>query len=402
MEHEKDMPKTANDEGEEFPCDGLVMVGASWIIKDLHHESGFLAHDPITYIEAGGRRILVTDDSDVPRARASSRADEVWSENEFDLRDEAARRGSRHAARLELTVRAVRRAGLDAVVVPDWFPAAYADHLRASGVSVRVDSSALDARRRRKTPDEIRAMTNTLRVAESSLGDVRTLLGQASEVDGVLMLDGEPLTSARVQRHVHVLWAGAGCEGETPTIACGPDSAFIYEPGQGPLHARQPILCDLWPREMRGHYHSDITRVFCVGEPSHELQAAHTVVREALELLRAACRPGVCGRDLYRDVCDLAWQRGVFSTLHPDPGGQPGEKLTLAPFLGHGIGLDIHEESSGPHPFIAVPMQPGDVMTLEPTVYRDGWGGVRLEDMIVITDEGCETLTCFDYDLTVQ
>ena len=122
MEHEKDMSKTANDEGEEFPCDGLVMVGASWIVKDLHHESGFLAHDPITYIEAGGRRILVTDDSDVPRARASSRADEVWSENEFDLRGEAARRGSRHAARLELTVRAVRRAGLDAVVVPDWFP----------------------------------------------------------------------------------------------------------------------------------------------------------------------------------------------------------------------------------------------------------------------------------------
>lgn len=385
------------------PSEGLLMCGASWVLKDLHYATDFLAHDPITYIEADGRHIIITDDSDVPRARQMSSATEVWSEDEFDLRGEAARRGSVHAARLQLTLQAVRRAGLARVVVPEWFPLAYADHLRENGVGVRVDRSLLHNRRRCKSEAQITSMVAALRVAEASLDEARSLISQATVAsDRFLMLDDEPLTSERLQRVIRIAWAKAECEGETATIACGPHSAFIYEPGHGPIRAGEPILCDLWPRQAKTHYHADITRVFCVGSPGPELMRAHLVVREALELARESCRPGACGREIYADVCDLLDEKGIFSSRHPDPDAPPGERLTLAPFLGHSIGLDVHEDNAGPQPSNTDGMRPGDVMTLEPTVYRDGWGGVRLEDMIVITDDGCETLTQFDYDLAVE
>jgi Xaa-Pro aminopeptidase len=213
---------------------------------------------------------------------------------------------------------------------------------------------------------------------------------------------GKPLTSERLHREVRAYWSAHDCEGEIPYIAGGAQSAFVNEPGQGVLKAGEPILCDLWPRHSVHRYYADITRTYCVGEPPDELVRAHHAVKDALECARRACVPGACGRDVYGSVCDLLHDHGYATLLHDDPESFGNDRLWCQQFLGHGVGLSVHEEDVGPQPHLRSPMQPGDVMTIEPTLFKWGWGSIRLEDLLVITPNGNETLTKASYELRIQ
>jgi Xaa-Pro aminopeptidase len=107
-------------------------------------------------------------------------------------------------------------------------------------------------------------------------------------------------------------------------------------------------------------------------------------------------RPGADGAELNRAVCAFFEERGHPTTLsHPD-----GEPLRDGFFhaLGHGVGLDLHEAPGMGR--IGQPLVAGDVVALEPGLYREGWGGVRVEDVVVVTGNGCEVLNTFPRDLT--
>jgi Xaa-Pro aminopeptidase len=140
-----------------------------------------------------------------------------------------------------------------------------------------------------------------------------------------------------------------------------------------------------------------MTRTFVVGEVSPEVAALRDVVREALEAARSAVRPGVTGRELYDRACDVIEAAG-----HPTQRTRkPGETLDHGFYfsLGHGVGLQVHEEPglglSGVEPLV-----PGDVLALEPGVEGvAGIGGMRYEDLVLVTEDGSETLTGFSYDL---
>jgi Xaa-Pro aminopeptidase len=108
-----------------------------------------------------------------------------------------------------------------------------------------------------------------------------------------------------------------------------------------------------------------------------------------------AVKAGAEGNAIYRLVCDIFHQAGYPTQLSK----QEGEVLSNGFFhaLGHGVGLEVHEQpwlSRDPSKLVA-----GDVITLEPGLYRQGYGGVRLEDLVLVTDDGAENLTDFPYDL---
>ena len=133
------------------------------------------------------------------------------------------------------------------------------------------------------------------------------------------------------------------------------------------------------------------------GEVSAEVAALRDLVREALEAARGAARPGVTGRALYDIVADI-FEAAGHSTQRKR---QPGQALTQGFYfsLGHGVGLEVHEAPglglAGDEPLV-----PGDVIAIEPGVEGvPGVGGVRYEDLLLITADGCETLTRFPYDL---
>ncbi|HEY6016443.1 MAG TPA: M24 family metallopeptidase, partial [Gaiellaceae bacterium] len=158
----------------------------------------------------------------------------------------------------------------------------------------------------------------------------------------------------------------------------------------------EPIVVDLWPRDNESSCFADMTRTFCIGEPSSELREWHRLVKEALDRTTAALRPGVGGRELFDVSCEVFEEAG-YKTQRTKT---PGEPLMDGYFhsLGHGVGLEVHEEP-GMGLTSSKELVAGDVVTLEPGLYRRDTGGVRLEDLVLVTADGAENLTRYPYDL---
>jgi Xaa-Pro aminopeptidase len=179
-------------------------------------------------------------------------------------------------------------------------------------------------------------------------------------------------------------------------VASGAAGAVGHDSGSGPLREGEPIIIDIWPVDDESACYADMTRTFVIGEVPDELAEWHRLTREALEATRAAVRPGAHGRDIYDIACEIYENAGIPTQRTK----AEGEVLRDGFFhgLGHGVGLDVHEEPglgrSGDE------LVAGDVITLEPGTYRQGYGGVRLEDLVLVTDDGGETLTNFPYELT--
>jgi Xaa-Pro aminopeptidase len=166
--------------------------------------------------------------------------------------------------------------------------------------------------------------------------------------------------------------------------------------GEGPIRVGEAVVIDLWPRDNESGCYADMTRTFCVGEPSAELREWHRLVKEALDRTAAALRAGVTGRAVYDVSCDVFEPAGHPTQRTKTAGETLGDGFFHA--LGHGVGLEVHEAPylglSGTNELVA-----GDVVTLEPGLYKQGVGGCRLEDLLVITADGAENLTDFPYDL---
>ena len=378
--------------------DGVILAGGSMECADMYHASHFLSYDPFVYLEAGGKRYLAVYCLEIERARAMSGADEVWDHDEFFDGPDAV-----VATAVDwlpaVAVGMARRVGVTSAVVPDWFPTACSDALRTHGVTVRVDAMVVRERRRAKSATDVAAIEEALRVTEASLELIRARLREARVgSDATALLDGSPLTSERLQAEVRALWAMHRCDGMGPLIAGGAQSAAGFELGHGPLRPAEPIVCDIFPRHLVTRFHGDMTRVFCVGVPPPELVRAHASVCRANALGRSLVRPGIKGSEVYEAVCGLFHDEGYWTMLHDDRADE-GRVMSAAPFLGHGLGLDVHENEVGLDPSSDEPLREGDVVTVEPELYLDGWGCVRIEDVVLVTGDGCRTLSRFDYEL---
>jgi Xaa-Pro aminopeptidase len=192
--------------------------------------------------------------------------------------------------------------------------------------------------------------------------------------------------------------AGAGAPATQDVMVTSAWSGGGHDAGSGPLPANLPIVIDLWPRDERTACWADMTRTFLVGDVPPRVAELAEVVREALEAPRRLAAPGVTGRQLYEAAADVIEAAG-FPTQRTRT---PGETLTQGFYfsLGHGVGLEVHEA-----PALGLaghdPLLPGDVVAVEPGVEGlPGLGGVRFEDLLLITPEGAETLTDYPYALT--
>jgi Xaa-Pro aminopeptidase len=172
--------------------------------------------------------------------------------------------------------------------------------------------------------------------------------------------------------------------------AMGPRPAIGHEPGSGPLPAHVPILIDLWPQDEESGCWGDMTRTFVRGEISDAIAGLHALVLDAHEQACAAIRPGVPANDVYAIACEVFEAAG-----HPTLRTVASDETLREGFyhsLGHGVGLDVHEApvlgDADRRALIA-----GDVLAVEPGTVVPDIGGVRVEDLLVVTGEGTERLT---------
>ena len=359
---------------------------------ELRHEVPVAVPDPFLYIERNGDKHAVLTAFEVERVQeAGIQAHPI---EEFGW-DELAGKGPREQQVLLLYERAVEQLGIEDAIVPPGFPVQLADRLREKGVKVTPDPELFATRRRVKTAAELDGIRRAQRGTEAGMAAARDMLRAAEPSDGVVTLEGEPLTCERIKTSITEVFIDHGLVSDAMIVAHGAQGAVGHDMGSGPIAPGESVVIDLFPRDLESGCYADMTRTYVVGEISDELSEYHRLVHEALLTSLEAVRAGAEGQELYRLVCDIFHEAGYPTQLSK----QEGEVLSSGFFhgLGHGVGLAVHEQpwlSRDPSRLVA-----GDVITLEPGLYRQGYGGVRLEDLVLVTQDGGENLTSFPYDL---
>ncbi len=233
------------------------------------------------------------------------------------------------------------------------------------------------------------AVVNALRVCKDSdeLERMRRAAGLAQDAMTSTMRQFRlGMTEREVAAILKVAMLEAGAQNVSfePIVSGGPNSANPHaSPSDRPIGLGEYLLFD-WGVYVDG-YASDITRTFPVGDMEPEMRDIYALVQEANTAGRAAVRPGATCSQV-----DAAARRVI------EEGGY-GDRFTHR--TGHGLGLQVHEP-----PFIVAGnetvLEPGMTFTVEPGIYLPGRGGVRIEDDVVVTADGCESLTTFARDWT--
>ncbi len=364
----------------------------------LRHELPLGIVDPFSYFEVSGRRVAVVASMEAGRVREAAPGVEVIDPYALGL-DELIARGLKwHELEAELCLNAAKELGARRLVVPAALPVSVADRLRAEDIEVVPDEIEFNRRRRAKNPDELEGIRRAQAAANAAMAAAAAMLAAAETENGTLMQDGAPLTSELVRARLREVCAAHDAPApEDIIVAAGGAGASGHEQGSGPLPAGIPIIIDLWPRDERTGCWADMTRTFVVGgEPAPDVAHWHALSYTALTRVLEQTRAGVTGLELFSIACEVFEEAGELTQRTKEE----GEALQDGFFhsLGHGVGLEVHEEPAlgrtGSDPLVA-----GDVLAVEPGCYRAGYGGVRLEDLVLVTDDGGERLTEFPYEL---
>ena len=375
--------------------DDVLIYGDTIRHPELRHEVPLTLGDPFLYAEVDGRKHIVITDFEWPRLQEAGVDAELISPFGLGL-DELLDSGLKYwEIALELTLRGVQRIGVTQATVPHTFPLMVAEHLRANGLELTPDREFFDQRRRVKNDTELEGIRRAQRAAEAGMDAARDLFRRAQQSNGSLLVDGNPLTSERVKLAIQDAFAQHGCSAEEFIVSHGAQSAIGHDMGSGEIRAGEPIVIDLWPKDAETACYADMTRTYCIGDIPDELRDYHRVVKESLDRSFEAIRAGAKGPDVYAESCEPFHRAGHKTLLNKDP----GEVIEDGYFhsLGHGVGLEVHEQ-----PGLAragEDLVAGDVVTLEPGLYRRGWGGCRLEDLVLVKDGRAEGLTDYPYDL---
>jgi Xaa-Pro aminopeptidase len=362
----------------------------------MRHEVPLPVPDPFLYSEHNGEPHVVVSSFEIDRIKEVAPKLEALPTEEFGIDELYAQGLPRDEIELEVLLRAVRRFGVESASVPKTFPLEIADHLRANGIEVKADRELFVSRRRVKNEAELAGIRRAQRAAEAAMAAAGELLRAAQPQNGTVIVDGEPLTCERLKLVVEKVFTEHGVFADEFIVSHGPQTAVGHDMGSGPIAPNEPVCFDLFPRDRESGCYADMTRTFVVGDPSEELARYHSLCHEALQRAVEAVKPGVPGSELNR-IASAVFEEHGFPTLLSK---QPGEVLKDGFYhsLGHGVGLEVHEQPTlgrGPGELVA-----GDVIAVEPGLYRHGYGGCRLEDLVHVTEDGAEVLTEYPYDLS--
>jgi len=364
------------------PPAGRLIYAASETDADILYPTGFFAPDPFLFVQKGRTRILVMSDLELDRARSRATVDRVlsWSRVARSLEKDG-----RRATAADVIARVLGRLGLRRVSVPRSFPLGLAQELAQRRIRLVLGPDPFWPEREIKELREVRAIEAALRAAEAGLLAGIEALKACRIRRGWLVRDGRRFTAEDLRSVVNTKMMADGFIPAHTICAPGDQAVDPHEGGHGPIRANEPIVMDIFPRSEATGYFGDLTRTVVRGRASFALHELYAIVHEGVRLGHRMLRPEVEGMDIHRAIQELFDRQGHRT------GVADGRMQGFFHGTGHGLGLEIHEAPSiGKRP---CRMRAGHVVTVEPGLYYLGLGGVRIEDVALVTRTGSRCLT---------
>jgi len=362
----------------------LLMIADSERDSNIYYATGFPAPDPFVFIRNGNEKIMITSDLELDRAKSESNVDKVLSLTQYEKI--ARKRGNSSACLIEIVATALGDMDIKQLQVPTNFSVEYADFLRKSGFRLKVKKEPFFDSREIKNDKEIGHIVKTLRNTEKALEKAIDYIRKSKIKDDFLFSTrNSQITSESIRQMINVELMKRGCAAKHTIVSCGEQSCVPHNTGSGPLRANESIIFDVFPKDEQTGYYADISRTVVKGKASMSLKKMYKAVADAQELVFKSAANGARGDVIHRKVMKHLTSLG-FKT-----GKAKGKMQGFFHGTGHGVGLDVHEL-----PRISktkCTLKTGNIVTVEPGLYYPGVGGVRLEDMVLITDDGCTNLT---------
>ena len=369
----------------------LLIIASSEKNADLYYATRFIAPDAFVFVRVRGKKFVLVSDLEIDRAKKQARVHGVFSTSR--LASEYKEKHGKTCSFMELVLYFLKKLNAQSVLVPGNFPVQYYAPLRHAGLRIHYKSGLFFEKRLIKDPIEIAAITRALRATEKAAHEaVRTLKRSVIRKDK-LYFRGKILTSETLRRIIHRTLLEEGCAAEHTIVSCGHQSVDPHDQGSGPLHAHQPIIMDIFPRSEKTLYYADFTRTVVRGNASPELKKMYAAVKEGQNIGFKMIRHGISGKKVHETI------RTKFAQLGFHTGVKDGRMQGFFHSTGHGLGLELHEPPRvGGGSDV---LKTGQVVTVEPGLYYKGIGGVRLEDVIIVTKTGCKNLTKFPRQLEI-
>lgn len=355
---------------------------------DLLYAAGVFAPDPFLWFEVAGQATVVVSPLEIGRFRKS-----VHPGVRVLGMGEAKRHYHARSHQTADLVAAIAKAEkVRSWEVPADFPLGLATALRRRKLRIIPAKGHFFPARATKTAAEVEHLQRGVQLAELGLARGLEVLREAHiGAADALHWQGAPLTAERLRGEIDAAIMREGAVAKFTIVAPGAEGADPHNQGFGPIRAHQPIVIDIFPRDQRTGYFGDLTRTVVKGRAGEIVQRAFAAVRQARDEAIAKVAAGVDSQEIHRGVQQTLEAAGFATDLEAEP------PTGFIHGTGHGVGLEIHEE-----PRISrgkCILQAGHVVTVEPGLYDPAWGGLRLEDMVVVQEGGCRNLTTVPTEL---
>src|SRR3954451_1238903 len=367
-----------------------LIVAASDHDPDMLYATRMFVPDPFIFLEQNGKRTIVLSDLEIDRGKKQAQANEILAYSTFER--EVQGKAKRTPPFEKVLLHFLKKRGVRSAIVPSNFALGYAEELGRAKIKLQTTNGLFFPERESKTEDELRLMRRALSITEKGMARGIEVLGACKARRGK-RLDwfGRVLTSEILRAEIDSAILRAGGLPANTIVAGGDQACDPHERGSGPLFADSLIILDIFPRDAASGYYGDMTRTVVRGHASQEQRRLWETVRRGQELALKKMKPGVDGLELHNEVKRFFTEEGFPTEL------RDGRQVGFFHGTGHGLGLEIHEFPR----FQKTVFKPGQVLTVEPGLYYPALGGVRIEDVAVVTETGNRIISRFEKRLEI-
>ncbi|HEY0368515.1 MAG TPA: Xaa-Pro peptidase family protein, partial [Chthoniobacterales bacterium] len=367
-----------------------LIVASSDHDPDMLYATKMFVPDPFIYLEQNGKRTIVLSDLELDRGKKQAQADEILAYSEFER--ELQGNAKRTPPFEKVLAHFLQKRGVRSALVPSNFQLGYAEELGRAKIKLQTADGLFFPEREAKTADELRLMRRALSITEKGMARGIEVLAACKARRGK-RLDwfGRVLTSEILRAEIDSAILRAGGLPANTIVAGGDQACDPHERGSGPLLADSLIIMDIFPRDAASGYYGDMTRTVVRGSATNEQRRLWETVRKGQELALKKMKPGADGLQIHNEIKRFFTDEG-FPTEVRD-----GKNVGFFHGTGHGLGLEIHEIPR----FQQTVFKPGQVITVEPGLYYPGLGGVRIEDVAVVTETGNRLISRFEKRLEI-